>query len=69
MKVRRAIIKDLKRVQDLYENLYKKSNIYRKIRFNLLKHSPLEIRYGVIFIEKHLFILLNTLCFHKLKKF
>lgn len=61
--------KNFQRVQDLYENRYAKSNIYRKIRFNLLKHSPLEIRNGVIFIEKHLFILLNTLCFHKLKKF
>ena len=61
--------KNSQRLQNLYENRYAKLNIYRKIRFNLLKNSPLEIRYCVIFLEKHLFIILNTLCFHKLKKF
>ena len=61
--------KNFQRVKNLYENRYAKLNIYRKIRFNLLKNCPLEIRYCVIFLEKHLFIILNTLCFHKLKKF
>ena len=61
--------KNFLRVQNLYENKYAKMNIYRKIRFNLLKNCPLEIRYCVIMLEKHLFVILNTLCFNKLKKF
>ena len=63
------INKHFERVKDLYEDKYSKMNIYRKIRFKILKHLPLEFRFCVIFIEKYLFIILNTLCFNKLKKF
>lgn len=63
------IKKHSERVQNLYEDKYSKMNIYRKIRFHLLKHAPLELRFCIIFAEKHLFIILNSLCFNKLKKF
>ena len=54
---------------DLYENLYAKENLYRKIRCNILKECPWEVRYIVSRIEKYSFIVLNTICFNKLKKF
>ncbi len=63
------IKKHSQRVLDLYEDKYSKMNLYRKIRFHLLKHCPLEIRFCVIYIEKYLFLILNTFCFNKLKKF
>ena len=63
------IRKHSQRVLNLYENKYEKMNLYRKVRFRILFHSPLEIRFCVIYLEKHLFKVLNTLCFNKLKKF
>ena len=57
------------RVKDLFENKYSNMNAYRKIRFNLLKNAPLEIRFFVINIERSLYKILNTLCCNKLKKF
>ncbi len=57
------------RVKNLFENKYSNMNAYRKIRFNLLKNAPLEIRFFVINIERSLYKILNTLCCNKLKKF
>lgn len=57
------------RVKDLFENKYSNMNAYRKIRFNLLKNAPLEIRFFVINIERSLYKILNIICFNKLKKF
>lgn len=51
------------------ENKFSKLNIYRKIRFLILTNSPMELRSAVIWIEKNLFLILNKLCFNKLKKF
>ena len=63
------IKKNSSRLMDLYENLYAKENLYRKIRCNILKECPWEVRYIVSRIEKYSFIVLNTICFNKLKKF
>lgn len=63
------IEKNRNRLLDLHENKYAKLNLYRKIRFNILKDAPLELRCLIIFIEKYSYIILNTLCFNKLKKF
>lgn len=63
------INKNSQRLKDLYENKYSKLNLYRKIRFRMLIHCPPEIRYLIILFEKYTFIVLNTICFHKLKKF
>ena len=57
------------RYTNFQENLYKKMNFYRKIRYKILKNSPVEIRKIVIYIEKNGFKYLNTLCFNKLQKF
>lgn len=54
---------------NLMQNLYKDMNLYRKIRFKLLNNMPMEFRKIVIYLEKNLFIILNNLCFNKLKKF
>ena len=53
----------------LMQNLYKDMNLYRKIRFKLLNNMPMEFRKIVIYLEKNIFIILNNLCFNKLKKF
>ena len=52
-----------------YYSRYDNYNNYRKIRFMLLRNLPMEFRCIIIFIEKTLYLLLNTLCFNKLKKF
>ena len=57
------------RYRALEENLYSKFNLYRKIRFNILNNSPMELRKIVIYIEKYGYKILNTLFFNKLKKF
>ncbi len=58
-----------KRLRNMQENLYAQMNPYRKIRYKLLKNSPMEMRWIVINIEKNVFKFLNILCFNKLKKF
>ena len=63
------IEKNATRLRNMQENLFEKMNIYRKLRYLILKNMPLEIRWSVVYIEKQLFLLLNTLCFNKLKKF
>ena len=63
------IEKNANRLLNLYENTYSQFNIYRKIRYWILKDAPPEIRYLVIMIEKYSYIILNKLCFNKLKKF
>lgn len=44
-------------------------NLYRKIRYLILKNFPDEIRSLVVILEKNCFKILNTLCFNKLNKF
>ena len=63
------IEKNSSRLSELHENRYEKFNIYRKIRYNLLFASPLDLRYCVILFEKYTYKILNMLCFNKLKKF
>lgn len=58
-----------RRLKDLYENQYKNANLYRKIRYNILKNFPPEVRVCVVYIEKYTYKLLNRICFNKLKKF
>lgn len=49
--------------------LWNQLNTYRKIRYVILQNLPNECRMILIFLEKHSFKILNTLCFNKLKKF
>lgn len=63
------ITKNANRLKKLEPNTYREYNIYRKMRFHLLNNSPMEFRQILIAFEKNTFNLLNTLCFHKLKKF
>lgn len=63
------IIKNSERLHDFYEDLYSKQNLYRKIRFKILTFFPIEVRFFVVFLEKYLFLILNTIFFNKLKKF
>lgn len=51
------------------ENLYKSFNLYRKVRYNILNNSPMELRKIVINVEKYGYKILNNLLFNKLKKF
>lgn len=57
------------RLKNYEMDLYKDFNLYRKIRFRILNNSPVEFRNIVIFFEKYLFRIANTICFNKLKKF
>lgn len=63
------ITKNYERLKDLEAELYSGFNIYRKIRFHLLKDVPPFVRFLVIQAEKKLYFVLNTICFNKLKKF
>lgn len=63
------IKKNFDRLSDLYEDKYSQLNLYRKVRYDILKHFPVEVRYVVIFLEKAAFNILNTICFNKLQKF
>ena len=63
------ISKNAARYSDIQENLFEQMNLYRKIRYIILKNLPMEIRWGVVFLEKHIFTFLNAVCFNKLKKF
>ncbi len=63
------IEKNSQRLLNLYKNRYQKLNIYRKIRFHILKNAFPEVKLIVILIEKVLYKVLNTICFNKLKKF
>ena len=49
--------------------LFETFNPYRKIRFRILQNTPMEFRKIVIFCEKYLYKILNTLFFNKLAKF
>lgn len=57
------------RLKNLYENQYATANLYRKIRYHILNCFPQEVRLVVIYIEKFSYIILNAICFNKLKKF
>ncbi len=63
------IIKNSSRLMHLEKNTLKDMNFYRKNRYIILKNLPCECRYILIFLEKNIFKILNTLCFNKLKKF
>jgi len=63
------IEKHSQRNLNLHENKYAKMNLYRKIKFHLIHNSTPLIKFIIAYIEKHLFLFLNTLCFNKLKKF
>lgn len=63
------ITKNEARLKDPYEDKYSKLNIYRKVRYKILKSLPLFFTDWVIFLEKNLYNLFNTICFNKLKKF
>ena len=65
----KLIISNSARLMDLHEDIYSKMNLYRKIRFKILRRSPNAIVNFIIFAEKNLFKILNLLCFNKLKKF
>lgn len=57
------------RLMQLEPNILNDMNFYRKTRYIILKNLPCESRIIVIFLEKNIFKILNTLCFNKLKKF
>ncbi len=63
------ISKNANRLSNFQQNLYKDMNLYRKLRYRILKNLPFECREGLIFIEKNIFKLCNAICFNKLKKF
>lgn len=63
------IISNYNRLKNPYPNLYSEFNLYRKVRFWILKDFPPRVRYWVILTEKGLFKFLNTICFNKLHKF
>ena len=63
------IKKNANRYKNPEPNLYKTFNLYRKIRFIVLQNCPMEMRKIVIKLEKSGYKILNTLFFHKLKKF
>ncbi len=63
------ISKNANRQLNFQQNLYKDMNLYRKIRYKVLKNLPCECRQMLVYIEKNLFIVLNTICFNKLEKF
>lgn len=63
------IVSNYSRLKNIHPDLYSEFNIYRKMRFWILKDFPPRIRYWVIVVEKGLYKFLNTICFNKLKKF
>lgn len=62
------IVKNLDRMKNIADNQYPELNLYRKIRFHILNNAPMELRQAVVKVEKFLFKIFNTICFHKLRK-